>query len=99
MSKKSDFKKNTCVYVGSLHEGKGIEIIEKISRKLPKINFHLYGDISNYAQAMQNPDFRIQQIDFYYLREPVVWYSQRFLYSILKNLYYNHQLKHVSWHF
>ena len=36
--------KNTCVYVGSFHPGKGIEIIKELSKKLKKINFHLYGD-------------------------------------------------------
>ncbi|MDA9172803.1 glycosyltransferase [Candidatus Pelagibacter sp.] len=36
--------KNTCVYVGSFHPGKGIEIIKELSKKLKMINFHLYGD-------------------------------------------------------
>jgi glycosyltransferase involved in cell wall biosynthesis len=36
--------KNTCVYVGSFHPGKGIEIIKELSKKLKNINFHLYGD-------------------------------------------------------
>lgn len=43
------------------------------------------GDISNYALAMQNPNYRIHPSEFYYLKEPVVWFSQRFLYSIFKN--------------
>ena len=38
--------KNTCAYFGSLTKGKGVEIIEKISRRLPHINFHIYGDLS-----------------------------------------------------
>ena len=36
--------KNTCVYVGSFHHGKGLELILKLSKKLKKISFHLYGD-------------------------------------------------------
>ena len=36
--------KKTCVYVGSFHSGKGIEIILKIAKKLNNISFHLYGD-------------------------------------------------------
>ncbi len=36
--------KNTCVYVGSFHPGKGLELIIKLSKKLKNINFHLYGD-------------------------------------------------------
>ena len=58
VSKKSDFKKNTCVYVGSFHEGKGIEIIEKISKKLPKINFHLYGDKSFLKKKIFNKNVK-----------------------------------------
>lgn len=51
----SDFKNlnsrkrihNTCVYTGSFTKGKGIELILKIAKITNKINFHLYGDISN----------------------------------------------------
>ena len=39
-------QRNTCAYFGSLTKGKGIEIIEKISKRLPEINFHIYGDLS-----------------------------------------------------
>ncbi len=37
-------KRNTCVYVGSFHFGKGVELILRMSKKLKNINFHLYGD-------------------------------------------------------
>lgn len=43
---KTKKQKNTCAYFGSLTKGKGIEIIEKVSRRLPEINFHIYGDLS-----------------------------------------------------
>ena len=36
--------KKTCVYVGSFHQGKGIELIFKIAKQLKHINFHLFGD-------------------------------------------------------
>ena len=36
--------KKTCVYVGSFHQGKGVELIFKIAKKLKHINFHLFGD-------------------------------------------------------
>jgi len=36
--------KKTCVYVGSFHRGKGVELIIKIAKNLRNINFHLYGD-------------------------------------------------------
>ncbi len=42
--KKPKKLKKTCVYVGSFHKGKGLELIQKISKKLSNINFHLYGD-------------------------------------------------------
>ncbi len=37
-------KKKTCIYMGSFFKGKGIEIIDKLSKLLPDIDFHLYGD-------------------------------------------------------
>ncbi len=36
--------KNTCVYIGSFHPGKGVEFIFEIAKKMKNINFHLYGD-------------------------------------------------------
>lgn len=53
-NKKKIKHKNTCVYMGSLHEGKGVEIIEKISQLNSKINFHLYGDL-NFLQKKKYP--------------------------------------------
>ncbi len=38
--------KNTCVYIGSFYKGKGIEIIIKLSKIMPNIKFHLYGDFA-----------------------------------------------------
>jgi len=40
---------NTCVYIGSFFEGKGVEIIYKVAKLNKKINFHLYGD-KNFLQ-------------------------------------------------
>lgn len=36
--------KKTCIYVGSFHKGKGVELIFEVAKKLNHINFHLYGD-------------------------------------------------------
>jgi len=36
----------TCGYFGSLTKGKGIELIIEIAKKLPEIDFHIYGDLS-----------------------------------------------------
>ena len=35
---------NTCFYSGSFAKGKGLELILKISKELPNIKFHLYGN-------------------------------------------------------
>jgi len=43
--KRKIFKKS-CVYIGSFYKGKGIEIISELSKILPDIDFHLYGDFS-----------------------------------------------------
>lgn len=47
LKKNKNKYKNTCVYTGSFAKGKGLEKIIKISKLLPKIEFHLYGDFSN----------------------------------------------------
>ena len=38
--------KNTCVYLGSFFEGKGVEQIFRLAMRNKKINFHLYGDFN-----------------------------------------------------
>lgn len=38
-------KKKDCIYTGSLSKGKGFEIIYEVAKKLPQINFQIYGDI------------------------------------------------------
>ncbi len=45
LKKSFDQKRNSCVYIGSFYEGKGIEIIYELSKLMPKVEFHLYGDI------------------------------------------------------
>ena len=44
--RKNKIFSNTCVYIGSFYPGKGIEIITKLSKILPDVDFHLYGDFS-----------------------------------------------------
>ena len=36
--------RNCCFYSGSFAKGKALEIIVKVAKKLPKIDFHLYGN-------------------------------------------------------
>ncbi len=45
--KRINLFKNTCVYSGSFTKGKGVEKIIEIAKCTNKINFHLYGDVSN----------------------------------------------------
>lgn len=42
--KNFNVKENSCVYMGSFYEGKGVEIIYELSKSLPNTQFHLYGD-------------------------------------------------------
>jgi len=48
--------KKTCVYVGSFYQGKGVELILQIAKKLKHINFHLYGDkkFLNHNKILKN---------------------------------------------
>ena len=43
-TKKTKKIRNTCVYIGSFFEGKGVEQIFRLAKKNRKINFHIYGE-------------------------------------------------------
>ena len=50
--------KNTCIYIGSFFEGKGIDQIYRLAKKNPKIFFHVYGErknltFKNYAKNLK----------------------------------------------
>jgi glycosyltransferase involved in cell wall biosynthesis len=52
---KTNLIKKTCFYSGSFVRGKGVEIILKIAKKIPDINFHLYGNINTiYDKSILN---------------------------------------------
>ena len=51
--------KKTCVYVGSFYEGKGIEIILELSKKLPDYKFHLYGDNKFLPKIILNKNIKL----------------------------------------
>ena len=55
--------KNTCFYSGSFAKGKGLEIILKVSKKLPNINFHLYG---NKDTLYKNKNLEINQKNIFF---------------------------------
>jgi len=51
--------KNTCVYVGSFFEGKGIEQILRIAKKNPKIFFHIYGDKKYLKNKIESKNVKV----------------------------------------
>ena len=50
----NDKIKNSCVYAGSFAKGKGLEIIEKIAKVSPKMQFHLYGNKNTLYKSTDN---------------------------------------------
>ena len=44
LTKKTKKIRNTCVYIGSFFEGKGVEQIFRLAKINKKINFHIYGE-------------------------------------------------------
>ena len=51
----NDKIKNSCVYAGSFTaKGKGLEIIEKIAKVSPKMQFHLYGNKNTLYKSTDN---------------------------------------------
>ncbi len=55
-------KKKECVYTGSFVKGKGIEMIIKISKKLPKIKFNLYGNLKTLDNNLHSDIKKIKNI-------------------------------------
>ena len=51
--------KKTCIYVGSFHQGKGVELILEIAKKLKNINFHLYGDKRFLSQKFKPKNIKV----------------------------------------
>ena len=45
--KKKNSKIKNLTYVGSFHQGKGVELIIELAKKFKNLNFHLYGDNAN----------------------------------------------------
>jgi len=74
--------KNSCVYTGSLHKGKGFEFIIKLARKNKKINFFVYGDINTAQKKL----FRnISKIKNLHLMGYVNYHK-------IPNILYNHSI-------
>ena len=54
--------KNSCVYTGSLHKGKGFEFIIRLAKKNKKINFFVYGDINTAEKKLLKDIKRIRNL-------------------------------------
>ena len=50
--------KNTCVYVGSFFEGKGLEQIIRLAKNNNKIDFHLYGQMTQNEKRIKLPNVK-----------------------------------------
>jgi glycosyltransferase involved in cell wall biosynthesis len=55
--------KNSCVYTGSLHKGKGFEFIIRLAKKNKKINFFVYGDINTAEKKLLKDIKRIRNLN------------------------------------
>ena len=55
--------KNSCVYTGSLHKGKGFEFIIRLAKKNQKINFFVYGDINTAEKKLLKDIKRIRNLN------------------------------------
>jgi len=64
LNKKNKINKFTCAYSGSFVQGKGLEIIYQLAKKMPKINFDLYGNVKtldknfNFNSKPKNLNFK-----------------------------------------
>jgi glycosyltransferase involved in cell wall biosynthesis len=54
--------KNSCVYTGSLFQGKGIDIILKLAKNLSHINFYVYGDLLTASKKVIKDCFKFKNI-------------------------------------
>ena len=56
--KKNDNKIKNLAYIGSFYKGKGIELILQLAKKFKKLNFNIYGDLSNkFYKSTKNVKF------------------------------------------
>jgi glycosyltransferase involved in cell wall biosynthesis len=51
---------NKCIYIGSFYQGKGIELIYKIAKKSPDIDFDLYGNIETLTMKYHLKNIRFK---------------------------------------
>ena len=62
ISKQKIKYKNSCVYTGSLFQGKGIDIILKLAKNLSHFNFYVYGDLLTSSRKVLKDCFKLKNI-------------------------------------
>ena len=93
--------RNSCVYTGSLFEGKGIELIKEIAKKTKDFDFYVYGDLSTTSQKMINECSKIKNIKLFghveYNKIPKILRSHKIiLMPYSKAVYGNHKSANLS---
>jgi glycosyltransferase involved in cell wall biosynthesis len=43
-----------CTYIGSFYKGRGLEVIDYLSKNFKKLNFHLFGDLNTLSSEYKN---------------------------------------------
>ena len=54
--------KDSCVYTGSLFQGKGVDIILKLAKKLSNFTFYIYGDLTTASGSILNDCLKLKNI-------------------------------------
>ena len=92
---------NSCVYTGSLFEGKGIEIILNLAKKMKRTNFHIYGEIKTASKDNINRCNNLKNIKIFgyvnYNRIPEILKSYKIiLMPYSKIVYGNYKNMNIS---
>ena len=93
--------RNSCVYTGSLFEGKGIELIKEIAKKIKRFDFYIYGDLKTTSQKCINECRKIKNIKLLghveYNKIPKILRSHKIiLMPYAKEVYGNHKSANLS---
>ena len=93
--------KDSCVYTGSLFQGKGIEIILKLAKKLNKFKFYIYGDLTTATPKILNDCLKLKNIKLLghvkYSKIPIILKSHKIIimpYS--KKVFGNHKYANIE---
>ena len=92
---------NSCVYTGSLFEGKGIEIILDLAQKMERINFHIYGEVKTASKNILNRCNNLKNVKIFgyvnYCRIPEILRSHKIiLMPYSKIVYGNYKNMNIS---